>query len=81
MNRDSIRSKISEILSDLFEQENLLLTDASTAEDFEGWDSITHVRLLIGLKSAYGFQFDVSDASATKNVGELVDLVTKNLPA
>lgn len=79
MNRDEIRGKISALLGDLIDQDDLVLTDESSAKDYEDWDSITQVRLMIGLERQFGFQFAISEASSLKNVGALVDIIESRM--
>ena len=50
-----------------------------TAEDVDAWDSINHVKLLIGLEADLGFRFETDEVSGLHDVGELVDLVQKKL--
>jgi acyl carrier protein len=49
------------------------VTTEAVVLDFEGWDSTTHVGLILELEEALGIEFDVERVSSFENVGELID--------
>lgn len=79
MTRPEILAKVSALLGDVLDLEDVQLTEASTAEDFEEWDSVNHVRLLIRIEQELGFQFNADEVGMVDNVGELVSLIEKRL--
>lgn len=79
MTRTEILTAIQGALADLVDQPELEITEATTAEDVEDWDSITHVRLLITLESEFGVRFETEEIGNLKSVSSLIDLVLKKL--
>ena len=79
MTRDDIRGRIAQHLADILDLENVSLTDDSSAEDFEEWDSVNHVRLLIRIEQDLGFQFSTNEVGLVENVGQFVDLIAAKL--
>ena len=79
MDRQAIITKIAEVLGDVVGDDNLVLTEATTAEDVEDWDSINHVKLLIGLEEDLDIHFETSETGSLANVGELVALLERKL--
>jgi acyl carrier protein len=79
LTRAELLAKIRDILADATDDDSLQLSESTTAEDVADWDSINHVKLLIGLESDLGFRFDTDEVGGLKNVGELIDLVQKKL--
>jgi len=79
LTRDQLLQKTTELLSELLDDDNLKLSEATTADTVEGWDSINHVRLLIGLEKALGIQFETDEVSSIKNVGGLIDVIQRKL--
>ena len=79
MTRDEIRTLIRDILADLLDLPELVLTDSTVAPDLAGWDSINQVRLLITIEQELGFRFTNEEAEGLANVGELVDRVQAKL--
>ena len=80
MTRNDILDRVAQHLSDVLDLEDVKLTEASTAEDFEEWDSVNHVRLLIRIEQDLGFEFNTSEVGMIENVGQLVNLIETKLP-
>lgn len=79
LTRSDILTKIRDILADVVDDESLQLSEKTTADEVRDWDSINHVKLLIGLESELNFRFETDEVSGLHNVGELIDLVQKKL--
>ena len=77
--REALLSKITELISELLDSDSLQLLEETTADSVENWDSINHVRLLIGLESALGIQFETDEVNSIENVGGLLDVIERKL--
>ncbi|HBT69813.1 MAG TPA: acyl carrier protein [Agrobacterium sp.] len=55
------------------------LTRETTAADIPGWDSFGHVQLMFELEDRYGVKIDPQQALTCNNVGDLIDLVRKQI--
>lgn len=75
MNREELLGKVSEILGEIVDDENLKLTEETVADDVADWDSTNHVRLMIAIESAFGIRFESSEIASPENVGALLDLI------
>jgi acyl carrier protein len=67
--------KLNQVFQDLFDDDELEVNRDTQAEDVEGWDSVTHVSLMIKVEKVFGLKFTSAQVSSLKNVGELVDLI------
>jgi acyl carrier protein len=81
MTRAELLTKIRDILADVLDNERLVLTEASTADEVEDWDSINQVKLLIGLEEELGFRFDTPEVEGLANVGSLIDVLERKVKA
>ncbi|QEN85053.1 acyl carrier protein [Labrys sp. KNU-23] len=79
MNRKDILEKIASCLADVLDEDSVTLDEKTTADDVEGWDSISHVKLIIALETALGIRFESNEITAPENVGQMVDLVESKL--
>jgi len=75
MSHETILAELREIMIDVFDIDELEITDATTAEDVEEWDSLSHVRLVVAVERKFGFKFKNSEIEALKTVGDLVGLI------
>jgi acyl carrier protein len=72
---------IKEVFREVFENEDLEVTRATTASDIEGWDSLMHVTLMVNVEKTFGVRFTSAEVAGLKNVGELVELVERRAAA
>jgi len=76
MQQSEVLKKLQEVFDSTFLQSVVVRPDLS-ARDVEEWDSLAHVSLILAVEEAFGVQFRVGEVEATKNVGELADLIIK----
>lgn len=79
MERNEILKKITEIARDVFDNDEVELTEATTAADVEEWDSLSHLSLVSDIEDEFGITFTLAEVSGSKNVGELVDAIIKHM--
>ena len=77
MTRDRIYEKMTEIFRDVFDDESIILSDETTADDIEDWDSLEQINLLMAIENNFGIKFRLADVSGLENVGAMVDLVQR----
>jgi acyl carrier protein len=51
----------------------------TTADDVDGWDSLSHIRLVLSVEKAFNVKFSAAEVGKLKNVGELVGLIRSKL--
>jgi acyl carrier protein len=74
-------AEIQNVFRDVFDDDSLVISRETTAADVEQWDSLMHVTLMVHLERQFGIRFSSSEVADLKNVGELVDLVTRHVQA
>jgi acyl carrier protein len=79
MTRDAITAKITELMEDIFDEDDLTYSDALTAADIEEWDSLSNIRFVVGIEKEFGIRFSNSEIAALENVGQMVDLIAAKL--
>ena len=78
MERKEIFSKLNEIFIDVLDLDEVELTDETSANDIEEWDSLSHIQLIVAIEKAFKLKFTSSEILKWKNVGEMVDtMITK----
>ena len=75
MLHSEILGKVTDIMRDVFDEEGLVVTDATTASDVAEWDSTNHVRLMVAIEAAFGVRFETAEITAPQTVGELIALI------
>lgn len=77
MDRQQTMAEIQEIFRDNFDDETIVLSDATNAEDIEDWDSLEQINLLTAIEKKYGLKFNLNDVRNLQNVGDLLDLLER----
>jgi len=78
MENTEILHKVEELFRDVLDDEEIALTMATTANDIEDWDSLTHVELVRAVEKAFGIRFTSAEILTWKNVGEMVESVARH---
>ena len=74
MQEVQVYAKLSDIFRDVFDDEVTVSPELS-AQDVDGWDSLTHLRLIITVQKAFGIKFSAAEVSELDNVGDMVKLI------
>lgn len=77
MNRDAILEKLTEVFRDVFDDEEIVISDKTTADDIEAWDSLEHISLIAAVERAFKMRFTMREVSGMKNVGEMIDILAE----
>jgi len=75
MTRDSVLEAAVEIFRDIFDDDSIIITDMTVAEDIEDWDSLEHINLVLALEDRFSLKFTMDEVIGMKNVGDMVDIV------
>jgi acyl carrier protein len=75
MDAADIYPRLTDIMRDVFDDENLIAGPELTADDVEEWDSLSHLRLMLTIQKAFGVKFSAGEIGKLKNVGELAHLI------
>lgn len=79
LTKNGIEEGLAEIFHDIFDDETLVVHRDLTASQVEGWDSLTHVRLLLTAERKFGVRISAAEAGQLKTVGDLMDLLQAKL--
>ncbi len=79
MSREEVMKKLNEIFCDLFDDDDIVLTDATTADDIDEWDSLEQINIINECETVFKIRFNMQEVTSLKNVGEMVDMITAKL--
>ena len=75
MTRESVFEKLNEVFREVFDDEDIVVTDATTSDDIEDWDSLEHINLIVAVEQCFGIKFSMGEVTSMINVGEMADIV------
>lgn len=75
MDEPQIYTRLAQIFEDVFDEDSIEITPELSAKDVDGWDSLTHIRLILTIERAFKIKFSTSEIGKLRNVGDLVTLI------
>lgn len=81
MEQQQIMEQLNKIFVDVLDNEDIKLTEATTAADVEEWDSLYHIQLVVAIEKFYKVKFTASEIQSWKNVGDMANAVKSKLAA
>ena len=73
MEQAEILNKLQSIFCDVFDNEDLVITVDTVAEDIEEWDSLSHIQLTKDIEKQFGIKLTAREIMSWDNVGEMVE--------
>jgi acyl carrier protein len=74
-----IQDRLTAIFRNVFDDDDLVLRPDLTANEVDGWDSLSHLRLMLSVEKAFKVKFTAAEVGRLKNVGELESLLAAKL--
>lgn len=79
MTEDEIYATLTDVMRDVFDDDDLVIGPETTADDVSGWDSQAHVMLIVATEQRFGVRFRTAEFESLHNVGEFVALIGSKL--
>lgn len=79
MNRAKIFEKVISVFEDVLETKNIKLKESYNADDVDGWDSLTHIMLIVETEKKFELKFLSNEIVSWKNIGEMIDCIEQKL--
>ena len=79
MERIDVFLKLQEIVCDVLNLDEVKLTNESSANDYEEWDSINHIQIISDIQDYFGIKFSAREMLTWNNVGDIVDAILSKI--
>ena len=79
MSKEEIYERLNHVFRDIFDDETIVVTDTTTANDIEDWDSLEHINLIVAIEQEFGMKFNMHEVTTMKNVGEMVEIILSRI--
>ena len=71
--QDRILKQLTIIFREIFDDDDIVLTLESTADDIEEWDSLNQIKIILECEKFFQVKLKARDIRSLNNVGEMVD--------
>ena len=79
MNREEIFEALNEVFRDVFDEDDITVSEGTTADDIEDWDSLEHINLVVAVEKRFNVKFSMGEVTEMKNVGEMVNIIQERM--
>jgi len=79
MDRKSILEKLTEIFSDVLDDEKIILSEETTSDDIEGWDSLNHINIIASVEIDFDVKFEMVTYTSMKRIADIIDYIEAQL--
>jgi acyl carrier protein len=75
-----ILQPLTAVFRSVFENDEINLKPEMTANDVEGWDSLSHVVLILAIENRFKVKFSPKELLTLRNVGDLMQAIQSKQP-
>ena len=68
-----LQERLNEIFCEVFDDDDIRIAPEMTANDIDGWDSLSHVNLIVAIETKFNIRFNQKELLTFKNVGDLLN--------
>ncbi len=79
MNKEEIYERLNNVFRDVFDDESIVVTEATNSSDIEDWDSLEHINLIVAVEQEFGMKFNMNEVTTMKNVGDMVNIIISRI--
>lgn len=70
---------LNDIFCMVFDDDSIRITPTMTANDVDGWDSLSHVNLITTIEAKFNVRFTQKELLKQRNVGDLIADIDRKL--
>lgn len=75
----STRDTLNNIFQQVFDDDTIQIQPETTANDIDGWDSLSHVNLIVAVEARFSIRFNQKELLTFKNVGDLLRCIESKI--
>jgi acyl carrier protein len=79
MTKEEIFNGVQDIFRDIFDEDNLIISNSTNADEIEEWDSLNHINLVCAIEQEFDIKFALGELVTLKDVGAMIDLMIEKL--
>ena len=76
---EQIEGRLQGVFRTVFDDPALVVESRTTANDVDGWDSLTHINLIVAVEREFKVRFTTAEVTGMKNVGDLLGAILRKL--
>ena len=73
----NIQSELQFVFRKIFENNSIVISGQTTANDIRGWDSLTHMTLINDIEQHFKVEFSFNEVSSFNCVDDMIKCIEK----
>ena len=78
---NQLQSELQEVFRRVFDDDELEITESTSAADVDGWDSMAHINLIIAVEKEFKVKFAASEIAELGRRGQSVGSMMRIIAA
>jgi acyl carrier protein len=78
MTNEEVLAKLQDVFRKVLNDKSIVLSPSTTAKDVAGWDSLSHVMLVVEIEGAFKKRFKAREIQNWQNVGDMITSLQSN---
>ena len=74
-----LQDRLNRIFCKVFDDDDITIAPEMTAHDIDGWDSLSHVNLIVAIESEFKIRFSQKELLTFKKVGDLLNSIRSKI--
>jgi acyl carrier protein len=75
--KEQVQERLQQVFRDVFDEDDIVISDKTTAADIDGWDSLKHIALVVSVEKEFSIRLSAAEIGSLKNVGEMMAYIEK----
>ena len=75
MTRYEVFTEVQDIFRDIFDADDLVISNTTNSDEIEDWDSLNHINLVSAIEKEFKIKFALGELMMLKDVGDMIDLM------
>jgi acyl carrier protein len=76
---DEITTKLQDIFRSVFDDDTIVLSSATNADDIEEWDSLNQIKIILACEQVFKIKLNARKVNTLENVGQMTDYIATTL--
>jgi acyl carrier protein len=70
-----VHKRLTAVFRDVFDDPSLEISDSTTADDIDDWDSVNHITLIAAVETEFRISLSTREVKNLANVGDFTKLI------
>lgn len=79
MSKKEILEKLKSIFKDFFADESLVITEETTANDIDDWDSLANISLIALIQSEFSISCSLKEVVSIQSVKDMIETINSKI--